>query len=479
MLRLEAPRDLLQITDGMTTQPQEQSVELANPTVWLRTLVKQQKQAEEDLRELVRICGNTVDHTDQRIQCIEHAYQALAEGTRYVYDRCKANQEIEGTWVRSELAAAANAYQTFTRNVWQAIVERTNESTERQVCQATQLARVNDALAFLGEANTARNQHLAAFQGNVELWVMDHQRKVAELQQELRQARNDIQRLAVRIPLPPASPSPPQPQLPPLPAQQTWRSPARLPSTSAPGQTSRRSSVPSDPPVTLLVAPTSRTAYPPLRSPIRLNLPAATRRIRPPAIPPIPAGHVTPPFWRNPHTGGAGGPPSDPPSPPAGPPSPPPPPTPRDPGRPPPPPNGPPTFTTQDLAQLVAEGVARATRGTAAEPNQIRTSRLKMENPETFDGKPTTPFNNWWKTVVKYLSFYPETSDQQKIVWVGTLLTGTAKAWDLHRYDTMGENDSWANYCAAIWTEYFDSREAAGTQLKLSQLKYSGTSGPT
>jgi len=109
-----------------------------------------------------------------------------------------------------------------------------------------------------------------------------------------------------------------------------------------------------------------------------------------------------------------------------------------------------------------------------AEPNRIRTSRLKMENPETFDGKPTTPFNNWWKTVTKYLSFYPETSDQQKIVWVGTLLSGTAKAWDLHRYDTMGENDTWANYSAAIRAEYYDSREAAGAQLKLSQLKYNG-----
>jgi len=122
----------------------------------------------------------------------------------------------------------------------------------------------------------------------------------------------------------------------------------------------------------------------------------------------------------------------------------------------------------------VAEGVARATQVATAEPNRIRTSRLKLENPETFDGKPTTPFNNWWKTVTKYLSFYPETSNQQKIVWVGTLLTGTAKAWDLHRYNTMGENDTWANYSAAIRTEYFDSREAAGAQLNLSQLRYSG-----
>jgi len=65
-----------------------------------------------------------------------------------------------------------------------------------------------------------------------------------------------------------------------------------------------------------------------------------------------------------------------------------------------------------------------------------------MENPETFDGKSATPFNSWWKTVVKYLSFYPETSDQQKIVWVGTLLSGTAKAWDHHRYDLLGDNDT-------------------------------------
>jgi len=97
-----------------------------------------------------------------------------------------------------------------------------------------------------------------------------------------------------------------------------------------------------------------------------------------------------------------------------------------------------------------------------------------MTNPETFDGKPTTPFNHWSKSVTKYLSFYPDTGDQQKIAWVGTLLTGTAKAWDLHRYDTMGENDSWSQYATAIRAEYLDTREAANAQLKLSQLKYTG-----
>ena len=97
-----------------------------------------------------------------------------------------------------------------------------------------------------------------------------------------------------------------------------------------------------------------------------------------------------------------------------------------------------------------------------------------MINPESYDGKPATPFNTWWKSVVKYLGFYPDTGDRQKIAWVGTLLTGTAKAWDLHRYDTLGEADTWVNYAAAIRTEYVDHREAANAQIKLGQLKYAG-----
>jgi len=76
--------------------------------------------------------------------------------------------------------------------------------------------------------------------------------------------------------------------------------------------------------------------------------------------------------------------------------------------------------------------------------------------------------------VTKYLSFYPETGDQQRIAWVGTLLTGTTKAWDLHRYDTLGEGNTWVNYSAAIQAEYLDTREAGNAQLKLSQLKYNG-----
>jgi len=167
MLRLEDPRDLLQITDG--TPVPEQAIELANPMVWVRTMARQQRQAENDLRQLTKLCGNTIDRTDQRMERIEEAYRTLTEGTRYVYDRVHANEEIAEAWVRTELANAANTYQTFAHNVWQAILERTDEDNQRQICQATQLTRFNDALAFLAEANTARSQHLATFQGNVEL----------------------------------------------------------------------------------------------------------------------------------------------------------------------------------------------------------------------------------------------------------------------------------------------------------------------
>jgi len=55
-----------------------------------------------------------------------------------------------------------------------------------------------------------------------------------------------------------------------------------------------------------------------------------------------------------------------------------------------------------------------------------------MKNPENFDGKTTTQFNQWWESVTMYLGFYPETNDWQKIAWVETLITETARTWHLH-----------------------------------------------
>jgi len=474
MLRLEAPRDLLQITNG--TPAPDQAIEVANPAIWLRSMVRLQRQAENDLRQLTQLCGNTIDPTDQRMLQIEEAYQTLLQGTRYIYDRVNANEEIAEAWVRSELANAANVYETLAQNVWQAILDRTQEDNQRQICQATQLTRVNDARAFLAEANMARSQHLVTFQGNVELWATDHQRKVNRMEGELQQARDEIQRIATRIPLPGSptiripSPEPPH----------AWRSPVRPPSTSV-------ATVPTGPP-----------PPPALRSPLRFAPAPPTRRLRRPAISatssPAPPPHTTPELRqrleelrrhaspRPPAPGPAGvqggSPPSTPPQssrgPPSGPPSEPPCPPFRQPRSPSPPRDPRPQITTQDLVRLVAEGVTAARAAEGPRPDRPRTARLKMENPQTFDGKPSTSFNTWWKSVTKYLSFYPETDDGQKIAWLGTRLTGTAKAWDLHRYDTLGEEDTWVNYSAAIRAEYENKREAGDAQIKLGQLKYTG-----
>jgi len=330
MLRLEAPRDLLQITDG-TPRP-EQAVEIANPTVWIRSLVNQQRQAENDLQQLTELCGDTYNRTKRRTQEIEQAYQTLAEGTRYIYDRVNANEKIAEEWVCSELSRAANAYQSLTRNVWQTIIERTNEANERQICQATQLAQVNDALSFLAEANTARNQHLANFQGNVELWAAAHQNRVATLENQLREARAEIQHIATRIPLPATPPVPVRPP--------TWRSPIRQTSTSAP----------------------SAHSPPALGSPLRLNPGLRPHRQRPSAVPTTPEmrqpleqlkRHISPrPPAHEPGAGQGGNPPSTPPGssagPPSGPPSKPPRPPARHPHSPSPPRNPVPTITTQD-----------------------------------------------------------------------------------------------------------------------------------
>ena len=74
----------------------------------------------------------------------------------------------------------------------------------------------------------------------------------------------------------------------------------------------------------------------------------------------------------------------------------------------------------------MAEGVARANADQGVRPERVNTSCLKMKNPENFDGKTTTTFNQWWEAVTMYLGFYPETNDRQKIAWVGTLLSDTA-----------------------------------------------------
>jgi len=51
-----------------------------------------------------------------------------------------------------------------------------------------------------------------------------------------------------------------------------------------------------------------------------------------------------------------------------------------------------------EIAQLVGAGItaAQAIRQPVRE-DRVHTPRLKMENPEKFDGKSSSTFNQWWK----------------------------------------------------------------------------------
>jgi len=62
MLRLEAPRGLLQITNDEETE--EEALEIANPVGRIRAMANDQQQAEQDLCQLMDVCSNTLDHTD-------------------------------------------------------------------------------------------------------------------------------------------------------------------------------------------------------------------------------------------------------------------------------------------------------------------------------------------------------------------------------------------------------------------------------
>ena len=106
MLRLEAPRNLLQITAG--TQSTEH-VDIASPASWVRCLVHHQTQAELDLWPLYEACGNKFDRTDARMVAIEAAYNELAGGAQYLYEQTQNNVRVSEEWIRTELATTANA----------------------------------------------------------------------------------------------------------------------------------------------------------------------------------------------------------------------------------------------------------------------------------------------------------------------------------------------------------------------------------
>jgi len=62
MLRLEYPRTAMEVyNDAETNQP---TIDLPNPTAWVRLLVMQYQQAQWDLEQLHIMCGDAYDRAD-------------------------------------------------------------------------------------------------------------------------------------------------------------------------------------------------------------------------------------------------------------------------------------------------------------------------------------------------------------------------------------------------------------------------------
>jgi hypothetical protein len=101
-----------------------------------------------------------------------------------------------------------------------------------------------------------------------------------------------------------------------------------------------------------------------------------------------------------------------------------------------------------------------------------------MPKPATYDRKPKTPFRPWWKSIIHYFRYYPETRDEPQIAFVGALLTDKAKECHFASDDLIsidqGGRDNWVAYSEAIVNEYTHPREGAAAHDTLKALKYKG-----
>jgi len=358
---------------------------------------------------------------------IERNYQLLTQALQYVYKTAEANTTVSHEWMQTELMRMASTAQKFTADVWTAITTRDKDQAEKEGHQVTRMTRLNDAVQFLQVADRKRVEQQPTWNDNCEYWAGKQQEETERLAQEQRQLRTEVS--AIRR----VTTTPTYLQLA-LPKNiLLLASREGTPEGAAGGSGGN----PPRPPRTRLV----------LRSPSPEPVGQAGNR--------SPDNdddmYTVPERWRDPVAGR-------------------------------PPPGATPLqpehiatmLTPEEIARLVGEGIVAARIDQRVPEVRINTFWLKLKNPEPFDGKPTSAFNVWWESVLEYIGFYPETLNAQKIAWVGTLLSDTAKAWHQYRSRTMADRDTWARYTAAIRAEFRDTREAANAQLKLSQLRYKG-----
>jgi len=423
MLRIEQPQTAIEIYHGIRASLN--TVEIQQPAAWVRLLVQQQRQAHRDLRELKRALDDKFDRTDLEVIEIERNYQVLCEAVQYLYAQQEADSTASHEWIQTERMRTANASQQFTADVWRMIVEKNAETTMAYHQRGLQIARLNDALAFIQTADGQRRQEQANFNHNVEQWAATQQATTeklaannAAIKADLTAIRKKAEELKAQRPTYLQT------------ARRTARPPAILeePAVAAggPGGTGPP---PRPPKISLAPSELSEDSD---RDDTDL--------------------YSTPGPETSKTEKGKG----------------------KEEGK----NNDDDEFTPERLARMIGERIRAAQAGASpqpARPEAVQAPRLKMENPLEYDGKPTTPFNTWWESVEDYLSFYPGTSEAQKIAWVGTQLTGTAKAWHLHRRKiTRRTGDTWGAYSEAIQTDFRDSREAANALEKIGQLRDKG-----
>jgi len=121
MIRFEYPRTTNEVQTQ--TDPSSAMVEIQNPIAWVRQLVRQHQQAQDDLQTLYEMCGEQFNRQDRRFRRIETNYTVLYESAQYLHEQLGKEQQISADWLQTELTAAANAYQVFARDTWAAIEE--------------------------------------------------------------------------------------------------------------------------------------------------------------------------------------------------------------------------------------------------------------------------------------------------------------------------------------------------------------------
>jgi len=187
ILRLQYPRSMSNVIDDCT--PDDTTVEIRHPAGWIRLMATQHRTAQRDLRQLHQACGGQFNRNDSRIKEIERNYNALYEGTRYLFERYQADRGVAHSWLRTELSSVASAAQAFTHDVWEMIQAKNNEGLQNWAVQAIATSRLHDAIVFLETADRERQKEQALYRQNQGNWPASQQPQTAQLaadQQNLR-----------------------------------------------------------------------------------------------------------------------------------------------------------------------------------------------------------------------------------------------------------------------------------------------------